>query len=91
MVGGYKIVSLKNINFTSGVGQKVAGVYDLIENNYRKNILLADIVIGGIERTERYITFAHTSNYYEGYMAISDSTNYRIRIADTDIVTIYEE
>lgn len=91
MNGGYKMVSLKDHNFTPNVGATIKGIYDSIENNYRKNILLTDIVINSIERTERFITFGHTSNYYEGYMAISDNVNYRIRITDEDVVTIYEE
>lgn len=53
-MGGYQIIDLKNINFVSGTGQTVAGVYDLLKAN-RKAVLLTNIVIGGTEYKDTFV------------------------------------
>lgn len=53
-MGGYQIIDLKNINFVSGKGQTVAGLYDLLENN-RRVVLLTNIVIDGTEYRDTFI------------------------------------
>lgn len=97
MNGGYKMVSLKNVNFDVNGSTKVRdshiikGVFDLVENNHRKNVLLGDLIIGGVERTERFVSFGYTDNFYTGYITISDAVNYIIEITDEDEVIIKSE
>lgn len=89
--GGYKIVSLEGVNFTpstSGKTQKVAGIYERIEGNHRKPIMLSGIVIDGVERTDRFCEFGMSGTSYLGYMVISDAGNLTITITDEDMVTI---
>lgn len=56
-MGGYQIIDLKNINFVSGTGQTVAGIYDLLEAN-RKVVLLTNIRIDGTEHKDTFIELA---------------------------------
>lgn len=56
--GGYKIIDLKNTNFTVDEASTVKGVYEALESSYRKPILLSNIVIGGVERSDRFIIFS---------------------------------
>lgn len=91
MKGGYKLVSLKNKNFDidgSSNTHTIKGIYDAIENNYHKNVLLCDIIINDVERVERFVTFGLNGTTYTGYLTINDATNYVITITDEDVVTI---
>ena len=47
--GGYKIVSLNGVGLMNSEGVTISGTYAKLENNYRKAILLADVVIDDIE------------------------------------------
>lgn len=53
--GGYIIVDLKGTPFETGTGQTVNGVYEHIEGNYRKPVLLSGINIDGTEYADMYI------------------------------------
>lgn len=89
MNGGYHILSLKNINIIpSGDSVIVPGIYESLEGNYRKPILLSGIVLSGVERSDRYVEFVMSGTSYLGYIAISDAGNLTITIADDDSVTI---
>lgn len=61
MNGGYQIVSLKNINFESGDGFKIDGIFNTIKNT-TKPILLTGIVLGG---TKFHDTFVQVGLYEE--------------------------
>lgn len=53
-MGGYKIINLNNINITAD-GATVTGVYESLENNYRKALLLSGVVIENVEYADCYI------------------------------------
>ena len=78
---GYQIIDLKN-NSLSSTPVTITGIYDGIESNYRKALLLANIVIDSVEK-------ANVFSY-----ADVDSTNYvftvyggTITVTDEDAVT----
>lgn len=78
-MGGYQIIDLKNINFVSGTGQTVAGVYDLLEAN-QKVVLLTNIVIGGTPYKDTFIELdkrPFTGTCY----------GYTLKITSADLVT----
>lgn len=50
MYGGYKIIDLQNKSIT-GTGTVIAGVYEALEGNYGKAILVENCNINGEERT----------------------------------------
>ena len=65
MVGGYKIIDLLNKNLISdGEAITIKGLYESIEHSYRKPLLLSNIVIDGVEKSDRYVAFQHTLNEY---------------------------
>lgn len=84
MNGGYKIIDLKNSNFTlDGDAITIKGVYDSVENSHRKAILLSGIVIDGVEKPNRFVTFISESGSYIATMADA-----KITITAEDAVTL---
>lgn len=73
---GYKIIDLKNISLSS-TAVTITGIYDSIESNYRKALLLANIVIDSVEKANVF-TYADvdSGNYvisvYGGTITITD-------------------
>lgn len=86
--GGYKILDLKNIDFTVDEAKTVPGVYEALENSYRKPILVSNIVVGGIERSDRFLIFGVTnSNYVSENIWTAEYETVRITISSDDEVT----
>lgn len=84
MNGGYKIIDLKDSNFTlDGDAITIKGVYDNVENAHRKAILLSGLVIGGVEKPNRFVTFISESGSYTATMADA-----KITITAEDAVTL---
>lgn len=55
--GGYRIIDFKDINIVSGGDAVVlTGVYDAIEDAYRKPLLLSGLTLDGVEKPDCYIT-----------------------------------
>lgn len=55
-MGGYKIINFHNTAITTGTPVTISGVYEALENNYRKAIMLSGIVIDNVEYADAYIT-----------------------------------
>lgn len=53
--GGYKIIDLKDKNLVTASQATIAGIYDRIENAYRKPLLLSGIHVNGVEYGDCYI------------------------------------
>lgn len=87
--GGYKIVDLKDNNFTiGGSAITIPGIYNEIESNHRKAVLLSGIVISGVEKPDRFVTFGVESGDYVAVIAISGSADVlKITVTDDDSVT----
>lgn len=73
--GGYQIIDLKGENLTENA-VTIPGIYDSIEGNYHKPLLLSGIVIGGIERPDVYTSASvNSSNYvlplYNGSITVT--------------------
>lgn len=84
LLGGYKIIDLKDTSLTEEP-VKIDGIYDKIENSYRKPLLLSGIVIDGVEKNDAFIyvnvvgnTF--TIDIYGGTIIVTseDEVNYTI-------------
>lgn len=80
--GGYKIIDLKNTNFTVGTASAIVGVYDAIARNYGKAIMLNGIVIGGVEFPNTFVELTSGSTCYNGKVY-----GYNITINDDNEVT----
>lgn len=86
-MSGYQIINLKNTPFvTGGATMMLDGIYDQIEGNNMKPILLDGIVIDGVEKPAVYAEANISgSNYvFNVYGKI-------ITITDTDAVSVVNE
>lgn len=80
--GGYKIINLKNKDFTDGPFT-IKGIYDRIENNYGKPLLLSGIVIDGVEKDDVFIEVKVKSSAF--VIVVYD---YKLTINAEDVVTL---
>lgn len=84
-MGGYKIIDLKNTDFTPGTASTVPGTYEAIEHNYRKATLVTGIIVSGVEKFAGYVIFKATDNTFTGTFG-----TYTITVTHEDAVTITE-
>lgn len=82
--GGYKIINLKNIPLNNESKTTIKGIYESIENSYRKPLLFSGVNIGGIIYPDMFIQAIITSARYEVVM-----NNVKLYITSDDGV-IYE-
>lgn len=83
-MSGYQIISLRDTPFyTNGATMMLDGIYEQIENNNRKPILLDGIVIDDIERPAIY-----ADRQIVGTSFVFDVYGKRITITDTDAVSV---
>lgn len=82
--GGYQIIDLKG-NDLIGASFTISGIYDVLEGNYNKAILLSGIVIGGVEYDDVFTTPKVVSSKY-----VLDAYGYTLTIDDDDLVTMGE-
>lgn len=81
--GGYQIIDLHDVSFTSGVPMMVPGIHDRIEGSYRKPILLSGLTIGGVEYPDTYVEMNVNESAY-----MSSAFGATIKIENTDAVTV---
>lgn len=62
--GGYKIVNFKGTNITSENGATVSGVYESLENNYRKAVMISGVVVDGTEHNDIFIDVSVSGSDY---------------------------
>lgn len=84
-MGGYKIIDLKNTDFTPGTASTVPGIYEAIEHNYRKATLVTNLIISGVEKFAGYVIFNVDNGNYVGTFG-----TYTITVTHGDAVTITE-
>lgn len=81
MVGGYKIIDLKNKNHTPGVGMVHNDIYDEVEAT-KKPILLSNIVIDDTEYKDTYVTVTLNESDFKASVY-----GYTVTINSNDVVT----
>lgn len=57
MKGGYKIINFKNKKLTTGAFATISGIYDSVEHNYRKPLLLSNLVLDGVEIPDTFASY----------------------------------
>ena len=62
--GGYQIIDLKGTNFSSD-SHTIPGIYESIEGNYHKPLLLSGIVLAGVEYADVFVTVEKPASNYE--------------------------
>ena len=91
--GGYKIIDLKNTNLTLS-GANIKGLYEEIESNYRKPILLSGIIINGYEYADQMVNFVSLTAGLTCEVFTTGTTafgKYLISVNSADHVTIAAE
>ena len=91
--GGYKIIDLHDTDITvGGDGVTIAGIYNAIEHNYRKPILISGLHIGGVEQEDCFVTLTHSENTYTGLLQFLTGDKIHIlAVTNDDKVTITEK
>ena len=79
--GGYKIVSLLNIDITSDF--TIPGIYDDIKDSHGKPILVSEINVGGEKMNDAYTIVKQDNTDY-----IIEVYGYSLTIASDDSVTV---
>lgn len=93
MSGGYKLIDLKDTNIPiSGDGVKVKGIYNEIESNYRKAVMVTGLTIGGVECSDRWLNFRVLDGAYVGLLGFNDAyLHLLLKVEADDTVSIFEE
>lgn len=63
--GGYKIINFKGIPLNKDSKVTIDGIYESIENSYRKPLLFSGVNIGGVIYPDMFIQAILTSARYE--------------------------
>lgn len=82
--GGYKIIDLKGFDVTSAA-MMIEGIYESIESNYGKPLLISGIVIDGIEKDDVFVQATLNGTTY-----VFNLYGYTIQVQDTDVVCAKE-
>lgn len=62
--GGYKVVNFKDENITTENGATVSGVYESLENNYHKALMISGVVIDGTEYNDTFVEVTVSGSDY---------------------------
>ena len=62
--GGYKIIDLKGVDVTKST-LMIKGIYESIESNYGKPLLISGIVIDGVEKDDVFVQATLNGTAYE--------------------------
>ena len=81
--GGYKIVSLKNINLL-GVSLNLAGLYKALNDSYGKPIQLCDIKFGTVAKKDAFVLVEKL----DAGVKINDLYGYDILVESDDDITV---
>ena len=84
--GGYIIIDFKNVNLTTG-GAIIDGVYERLEGNHRKPLLLSNGVVNGSERAD---CFAFATVEGTDYHIYYGNPKYYIKVTDDNAVSLVE-
>lgn len=82
--GGYKIINLKNIDLISATGEIIDGIYEEIESNYNKVILVTGIVKDDIEKADAFVQVTTNGTDFEFII-------YGTKVVISDDDSIYTE
>lgn len=91
--GGYTILDFLNKPFAIGTAQKIDGVYNQINNNYSKPIILWNLVIGDSAKKALFLNFDKVSGNYVAQsgdliFTISSNDNVLISNPEPEVITI---
>ena len=83
MASGFQYVDFKNANLT-GTPIKIDGVYETIEGNYRRVLILKNVNLNGSERSNVTAFVTVSEDNFELYYG---NPGYKIVVTQTDMVS----
>lgn len=90
--GGYKIINLKDTNITTS-GTVIRGVFDDIDKNNRKVILLSGLKINGTELNDEFVKAIKSGGQYtiHAYNVSGNNqySDYVLTVESSDTVTLH--
>lgn len=63
--GGYKIINFKNINIKTGNSTTIKGIYELIEANYKKALMISGLMIDDIVQSDFFANYKVNNSNFE--------------------------
>lgn len=84
--GGYQILDFGGTNFTVGNAVKVAGIWEKVEGNYHKVLLVENLSFRGVEQTAFWVTATSGDNNY----TLLGFEGYSITVSNDDEITFTE-
>lgn len=84
--GGYRILSLRDLDFTPGTAKTVPGLHQAIEGSHRKPYLLSGIVVGGVEYGALWVNLQEVAGTYTATVTLGASV-YTLTVTAEDAVT----
>ena len=86
MRGGYLIIDLKNVSFTTGVGKVIDGVHERIKNS-KKPIRLCNVVVDNNEKRDvDLVNIGVKGSDYFANIEIGE-TSATVTITSEDVIT----
>lgn len=85
--GGYLIIDLKEVSFTSGTATKLDGIAAIVANPYNKAILISGLVVGDVAYADFFAPFVEGENSYSTAVEIGGKS-ITITVATNDNVTV---
>lgn len=87
MKGGYQILNLKNINLAVGVASVVPEAYETLEGNYKKAVLVTNLMANGVEIADFFtLPYVSESNYV--IKVVVGEITYTLTINADDQITL---
>lgn len=91
--GGEQFIDFKHTSITVGTAVSIPGTHSALEGNYHKVVILANVVIGGIEYNNIIINMISTTTGICGILVLpsTDGTaivKYMVTVSDADEITI---
>lgn len=62
--GGYKIIDFQDNNLTTETPVVITGIYDSLENNNRKAIMVSGITIDGVHKNDCFVDCSVDNSSY---------------------------
>lgn len=87
MKGGYQILNLKNINLAVGVASIVPEAYETLKGNYKKAVLVTNLMAEGVEIAD-FFTLPYVSETNYIIKVVVGENTYTLTIAENDQITL---
>ena len=86
-LGGYKIVDLSGIAFSTGVKSTKTGVYEAVKST-NKRIIVSGLVMNSVKYDDMDVTFIVDGSNYVGHVILTAKKTLDFKVTSDDGVTV---